>query len=240
MADPTYRVAVYNPASRRIIFFFCPFGIPRWQLALPGLPLWKLRREGFGLVVYDYPLEIANTSPERSIAYIEAVLADVAARIKACTADDVVDIAAYGISLGTSIALNATARHRAIKKLVLNLTYGSIAHHILHVPFMFLVPPKRAARYIAAGGGPAGITATFAPYEPVALASRLTHARVLMFTARHDRLFSYGEVQKFRQALAAAGVKVEYHENRLLGHFSGSFHNHLKHTLYSTFLKSAE
>ncbi len=238
MSELKYRVMVQNPASKRVIFFFCPFGIPRWQLMLPGLPLWKLKREGFQLVVYDYSLEIANTSPQRSVEYLEAILADVAQRVETYEAQGVSDMAAFGISLGTGLAISAAARHTTIEKLVLNLSYGSIAHHVLNVPFMLLVPPGRAARYVAAGGGPEGVIATFAPYEPLRLIPQLRHARILLFTARHDRLFTYPEVQKFRRGLQSAGIEVEYHENKYLGHLLGSLYNHFKHGIYVPFLAS--
>jgi pimeloyl-ACP methyl ester carboxylesterase len=224
------------PNAGKLVLFFCPFGIPSWQLALPGMPIWRLRRAGYSVTAYSYPLAIATVSTQVTIDNMEAIMRDAAERI-AATAEDV-EISCFGTSMGTVLASNIAARHPRIRKVILNLSYAEIGDHILALPDMRTIPKKRLAAYIAAGGDADDLRTAFAPYSPIRLASKLHDKKILLYLSRKDRILQAVHTGPFRQALHDQGIDLQYHENSRGGHYASALVNYLRYRRYVAFLDS--
>lgn len=232
----TYDVTEYgNKTATTIVFFFCPFSVPSWQLALPGLPIWRLTKAGYRVVAYSYHLAIATSSPGYTLAAIQSLLSDADKRVDRYGQN--IQIFCYGTSMGTVFATNLAARHSRIDKVVLNLCYSDITEHVLALPPLFLIQPKRLANYIAAGGGPTGLRHLFDQYSPLYLVDRLAGKEILLYLARNDRLHQYKHTLKLLQVLReTTGIKLEYSENAYLGHYFAALKNHLVGHRYMNFL----
>lgn len=234
---PSYRAREYGAtSSHKVIFFFCPFSIPSWQLALPGLPIWYLARAGYHVIAYSYPLTIGTVSPQHTHATIRTVLADADNRINQLDTDT--QISCYGTSMGTIFAARFASRHSRIRKVILNLCYSDIVDHMLALPPMFLFSARRLRDYIAAGGGPNGLHGLFDSYSPLYLVDQLADKQILLYLARNDRLHQYGHTQKLLQELRSnPAINLEYYENLYLGHYFAGFKNHLAAHRYMKFLR---
>lgn len=122
-SELVYTVKEYRtPDSKKVVLFFCPFGISSWQLTVPGLPIWRLRKQGYSVVAYSYKTIIATKSLKLTIDNMEAMIADAERRIAQLPED--VEIVCFGTSMGTLMASNIAARHSRIKKVILNLSYA--------------------------------------------------------------------------------------------------------------------
>jgi pimeloyl-ACP methyl ester carboxylesterase len=229
-----YHVKEYGNSTDKVVFLFCPFSVPSWQLALPGLPIWHLTRAGYRVIAYSYSLKIATVSPQQSCVNIEAIIADADRRIKQLGIE--VQVYCYGTSMGTVLAANVAARHARIKKVVLNLCSADIVEHIASLPSMLLIPPRHLKQYIAAGDGLAGLNRIFDSYSPINIIDQLAGKQVLLYLARNDRLHQYRHTKQLLQEFRAAGVELEYHESTHLGHYFAALKNHLNARQFMSFL----
>jgi acetyl esterase/lipase len=233
VAQPLFRVHEFGPASDQVVFLFCPFGIPAWQMALPLGPVWHYRRKGYQIICYDYPLSIANHSPQHTIMSLKAISADARHRIGSLPKRT--RVACWGTSLGTALAVYTAAHNRRVSHVILNLSYGDIAEHIIHLPFMWLVLPHIKHNYITAAGGAAGLHRLFDPYSPLHLASRLGGKSVLLYLSRNDRIQHWEHTEQLPAKLRKAGARLTYYEHRWLGHYLGCLVNHIRANRYKDF-----
>lgn len=203
-------------------------------MALPRGPIFHFERAGYQVISYDYPLAITTHSPAHTIRSLEAVLADASHKLGSIPPD--MPVAAWGTSLGTALAARFAADNPRVRKVMLNLSYGDIAEHIIHLPFMWLVPPKRRNRFIQAAGGAEGLHSLFDDYSPLHLAPRLGDKHILLYLARNDRIQKWEHTAALPDALRHAGAELTFHENRLSGHYFGCLYNHLNAHRYMDFL----
>lgn len=229
-----YKVKQYGNTESKAVFFFCPFGIPGWLFALPGLPIWHLLRNGYSVVAYSYGTAVATRSPQVTIDNIQAIRADVAERINVL--DEGVEMSCFGTSMGTVLAANVAAEHTRIKKVVLNLSYGDISEHIINLPSTRTISRKRLKAYIESAGDKQKLARVFQPYSPLNLVNELKNKKVLLYLSRGDHILQLTHTAKFRSALEAAGVNLQYFENARGGHSVAILYNSLRAKRYMDFL----
>ncbi len=232
---PVYKVKEFGGNNHKTVFFYCPFGIPSWQLMLPGLPIWRLVKNGYRVVAYSYGNAVATRSLQMTIDNIQAMLVDSATKITKL--DESVQISCFGISMGTVLAANVTARHPRIKKVVLNLSYSDTAEHIINLPPIPTISRKRLTVYIKAGGGNEDLRTAFQPYAPLNLVNQLKNKRVLLYLSKTDRILQFQHTRQLRDALQANGTDLRYYENKHGGHFFAALYNNLHSKRYLGFLE---
>ncbi len=230
-----FRVKVYGRGAGPVVFFFCPFNIPSWQAALPGLPVWRLVRAGYRVVVYDYDATIATVSAQVTLGRFEAILGDAASRLRAYNVDGVREFYAFGTSMGTNFAINLAARHLEVTKVVLNLSYSNVADHIIAMPALKLVPRSVWDRYLEASGGEVGMHRNFDAYAPLNLASQMTGKQVLLYLARRDRLLQYRHTRQLLERLRSSDCELTYYENPRASHYWAALRNGLGGRQYLQF-----
>jgi pimeloyl-ACP methyl ester carboxylesterase len=229
-----YQVKEYGGVSDKVVFLFCPFGVPSWQMALPGLPIRRLTHRGYKVFAYSYGLPIITITPAITIENMRAILDDADKRINRLGSNQT--IYCFGTSMGTVLAANFASHHTRVSKLVLNLCYVNIADHILHLPFMWLITPRKVKQYVAAGGGTHGLHKIFDPYSPDHLLDRLKGRDILLYTSRNDRILQYKDTKDLRKSMNKANIHVSYSVSRWLGHYLTALANHLRAKKYLQFL----
>jgi predicted esterase len=231
-----YKVREYTVRqSHKTVLFFCPFGIPSWTLNAPGLPIWRLRRNGYSVIAYSYTTAIATHSVQLTVANIDAMLADAEQRIAAMPAGT--EIICFGTSMGTVLAANIATRHANIKKVILNLSYADISDHIVALPSIRTIPSRKLQAYLDTAGSVADLRAAFEPYSPLSLTDQFHGKRLLLFSSRNDRVLQQVHTAKFRTALDAAGIDLEYYQNSRGGHYFAALVNYLRYTRWINFLR---
>ena len=202
---------------------------------MPGLPIQRLVRAGYRVVVYDYASEIATVNAEVTVREFELLLADAAERIAAYERDGETEFYAFGISMGTNFAVNLAVRHPEVTRLVLNLSYSDITEHIVSLPALKTVPKAVWERYVAVSGGESGMRRQLDRYSPLHLAEHLKGREVLLFLARADRILQYQHTRRLLDRLRKAGCGVTYYENLHGGHFVAALRNNLNGRRYLEF-----
>lgn len=230
-----YRVDTFgDPDAANVAFVFCPFGVPNWQMALPGLPIWHLRRKGYYVISYSYALTIITVSAELTMANFEAIMADAKARLSQVSPH--ARVITFGSSMGTVLAMNFAAASPRVHKLILNLCYFNIAEHILNLSPMPKLSSAQLQAYVRTAGGPAGLHRIFDSYSPDHLTSAMKGRDVLLFLSRNDRILKFRHTAKLRGRLESAGARVTYYESGGLGHYFAALTNHVKAARYMGFL----
>lgn len=232
-----YRVKVYGKPNKGVVFFFCPFGMRRWQFLLPHLPISSLVKVGFQVVCYDYNIIKVTATPKSSKRILDEVLQDVQQRVNIYKKNGVENISSFGASLGSLFASYCSAKIPEIRKVVLNVPYGDMVGHILSAPRMLLLPKHRVQRYITLGGGEKQLRKFFAGYSPLDNISELKKKKILLYLSKKDRVLLYSNSSKLKKELESAG-NLHYIENTKLGHFWTATYNHVKSSVYINFIQS--
>jgi hypothetical protein len=118
--------------------------------------------------------------------------------------------------MGTIFAIDAAAKNPGIVKVVVNLTYGSVADNVW--TWWYLRFAKR--RFQRLGVKMQDLERQLGSISPIPNASRLKSKAVLLYLSRRDRVLRYGQSRQFKDALDAAKVDYQYIENRHLGHIA--------------------
>lgn len=232
-----YRIKAYGKPSQNIVFFFCPFGVRRWQLQLPFLPISSLVKAGFQVVCYDFNTRAITANPRATKRILDEVLVDVKEKIKEYKSNGVKDVAMFGASMGTLIAAYCAAKTTETSKLVLNLSYGDAVDHISSLPGMLLLPASRVNKYIELAGGKDKLRNLFKGYSPLDNLAELEKKKVLLYLSKKDRVLNYDNSYRLKQRLETSG-NLRYVENNKLGHYWTATFNHFKRSVYLDFLKS--
>jgi pimeloyl-ACP methyl ester carboxylesterase len=236
--DPqlVYKVTEYHAkVAGRTVFFFCPFGLPVWLLALPGMPIWHLRRHGFAVIAYSYWSAIATGTYQQTVANIRAMIDDVRHRLSLLNPEE--EISCFGTSMGTVMATNVAAEYPRIKKVILNLSYADISDHVINLPSIRTIPAKRLQAYLEAAGSEENLRAAFDPFSPVTLTHQLKGKKVLLYLSKDDGILKLIHTTKLHDALVAAGVDLEFHQNRRGRHVFALFVNYLRYRRWLQFLE---
>ena len=233
-----YKVKEYTvPDSKKLVFFFCPFAIRAWLLALPGFPIWHLNRQGYSVVAYSYPTAIAVKSVEVTLANLRAIIEDSRRRIAQINPS--VEISCFGASMGTVLAANVAAEHSRIRKVILNLPYADISDHIIALPGIRTIPSRRLKAYLSTVDNEQHLKAAFDPYSPITLIQEFKGKKLLVYSSRDDHILQFIHTAKFHEALRRADVDIEYHQNNRGRHFLAALVNYMHYRRWLRFLERA-
>lgn len=230
-----FTVKEYGVAgSNKLVLFFCPFGIRSWLLNIPGMPIWRLRKNGYAVISYSYQTAIATKSVQMTIDNIKAILADVEKRI--AHVGQSVEISCFGTSMGTVMAANVAVRQQRIKKVVLNLSYADISDHIVSLPSIRTIPAKKLQEYLHSVPSEANLRVAFDPYSPLTLAREFQGKQLLVYASRTDVILKLEHTRKLHAVLHDAGIDMQLVHNARGGHYFAALYNFLKFRIWLQFL----
>lgn len=237
MSKQAWRVKAYGGPSQNVVFFFCPFGVRRWRLALPGLPIWRLRRAGFEVVCYDFARSVGAQGAEFSVRCNEQIGKDVRRRVRDLQKRSATSFAAFGISMGSAMAAHAAAKNPQISKLVLCAAYGDITEHILANAKRKRMVGVLARYYMNRSGGEAKMRALLDKLSPLCLVEDLRSKEVFLCLGRRDHLLHYRHSKRLYKALHALNTSLTYYEIPRGNHYFVGLYASLRAGRYLDFLK---
>ena len=232
----SYRAKVYGKPSNKVVFFFCPFGVRRWQFLMPFLPINRMLKANYQVVCYDFNIFQVTKNPYQSIQAIDQVYDDVFSRVKNYTTKNVTNISCFGISYGTLFATYCAANIEAIQSVVLNLPYGDIVDHIKTYPGMIFLPKFRTKSFMKSGGGEESLRKLLKDYTPTFYAEKLSKKRVLIYLSTKDNVLQYAISVKLKNALEKYNTNLTYVESKKYKHYASAAINNFKSDIYIKFL----
>lgn len=227
-----FRVKESLIPSKKVIFIFTAFGT---KMAIYTPFIKMLNKKGYSCVIYDYPVQMVYDAqiPEWHKFY-DDVIADVQTRMKRLGKNGVTRFDAHGTSMGSLLANLLARRTPNIDHIVLNLTYGDVAHAI----FTSTTTAKARENFFKQGISQEAFAAAFAYTDPVKNAEDLRGRKVLLYLSKPDKVLPYKDTEHTRRAFERAGVNLTYVENARLGHWLGGAKNLLSAKRLMDFLES--
>jgi len=230
MGKPLFTVQEFGENNSKVLFHFAGMGT---RTRLYKGPIGRFVQNGYRVIAYDFdPLIVRNGDVQTFLKVGAEVSADVAKQVAALKTKGVQNFAAYGVSMGTLMAIKCAAEVSEIKKVVVNLTYGSVAENIW--TWWFIRPAKKRA--IEQGYNLKALDDALAPISPIPHATKLKGKRVLLYLAKRDKVLLYNQSQQFKEALDREGVDYDYVENKYFGHVISGFINYNRPQKYLSFL----
>jgi esterase/lipase len=209
-----FRVLEKSVKSDKVAFVFTAMGtkIPLYRLFVRAL-----NKQGYTVVIYDYPLEpLFEVNLDEWEKFYADIITDAQNKITAYKQLGAQNFYAYGVSMGTLIANKFTRDTKDIKHVILNLTYGDVADNIWSYKGM----RKTKASLMKQGIDKEGLRESVKYADPVTNAHGLRGKKVLLYLAKRDKVLIYPQTKATKAALEQAGVDLEYIESKYLGHWS--------------------
>lgn len=235
-----YRIKVYGSSNKKIVFFFCPFGVRRWQFLLPHLPIQQLVKHGFQVVSYDFNNGALLNSLPKFQTIVGEISSDVQLRTMAYKKAGLTSFSVFGISVGTIFAANAAAASDDIDRAILNLSYGDIAEHILTYKNTLKIPKKVLKNMRAVAGSEHTLREELTRLSPLHLAPALSKKRILLYLAVNDRMLLYENSKRLKSKLVEQDTDLVYIESKIFGHWWSAVINNFNSKLYLAFLNRAD
>jgi hypothetical protein len=118
-----------NKDATRVVFFFCAYGTKHWMYKLF---FRKFLRSDTAVYAYDFAIKSWNgVTYDEMVRLVNAVIDDAQAEIASLkTANPKRVFYAYGVSMGSVMAMRLAKQSKDIQKVVLNTVYGSSAKQI--------------------------------------------------------------------------------------------------------------
>ena len=232
MVNKQFRVKEFGADKKKVIFFFAGMGT---RIGLYRGSISKFVKNGYHVVAYDFdPLIVRNGDADNFIAVAEDATKDVREHVTQAKAAGIKVFHTFGVSMGTLLAIKCAAEMPEISKVVINLTYGSVAENVW--TWWFIKPAKKRA--IEQGYTMTALDKKLEPISPIPNAPKLKGKSVLLYLSKRDKILLFKQSSQFREALDEAGVDYEYYENRYVGHIATGFVNFLRPKRYLDFLNS--
>jgi pimeloyl-ACP methyl ester carboxylesterase len=229
-----FRVKEFGPQSEKVIFFFTILNTRIW---LYWWPIRVLTRGGYRVVAYDYSSSLVlNGDVARFLAVSDAIQADLQARMLAYKEVGTRSFYAFGSSMGTIFAIVGAANIQEISKVVLNLTYGSLAETVWS--WWYLRRTKQ--EFMRRGISMRELEQLLVPVSPIPNAKKLKGTDVLLYLSKRDKVLLFAQSSRFKAALDEAGVRYTYYENRYLGHISSVVVNFWRRQRYMDFFDAPQ
>lgn len=207
--------------SQKIVFVFTAMGT---KIGIYGWFIQALRRKGYSVVIYDYPLHVILDPAINSWSeFVDTVVTNAETRLALYKQNGYVDFYAYGVSMGTLLASRLAQDSVEINHVVLNLTYGDVADNI----WTYRGVRKAKQKWLSLGVDREKLRELVADFDPIATAHRLQGKKVLLYLSRQDRVIVYAQSQFTKKAFEDAALDLQYVENKYLGHYFGAVKNML-------------
>jgi hypothetical protein len=216
-----FRVEESLVQSDKVVFLFTAMGTK-----LSAYPyrifVRRLNKRGYSCVVYDYPRQVVLGGDMKLWRQLFSdVTSDGQERIKRYKKRGVMHFYSYGVSMGTLLA-NMLARNTPeISHVILNLTYGDVAHNT----WTFKGVEKAKLNLINQGIDEEMLRRNITYLDPIFNAVGLRGKKVMLHLARHDSIFPYEQTKHTKQAFEAAGIDIVYIENKHLDHLPAATKN---------------
>lgn len=234
MAAKQYRVTEFGAGNPKLMFFFCGMATRIW---LYRGPVRRLVKVGYHVIAYDFDPWIVRDGDVNNFLQVgEQVNADTKQQIRRAKREGVRVFHAFGTSMGTLFAIKLAAENAEVSKVIINLTYGSVAENVWTWRYL----RKLKQRCVAQGYTMKSLDKALAPISPIPNAPKLKGKKVLLYLPRRDKILRFEQSIQFREALLAAGVEHTYRENKYFGHIISGFINFLHPRIYIEFLAEKE
>lgn len=208
---------VFGGHNQHVVFFFAGMGTRIW---LYRLFIYRLVRRGYKVVAYDFdPAIVKKGDADNFLDVNERVSKSVKNHIKQFKREGVESFAAFGVSMGTVMAIKVTGENKEINKVVINMTYGSIAENVW--TWKFIESTKRKS--IEQGHTMESLDRKLAPVSPIPNAAKLKGKDVLLYLSTKDKILVFEQSKQFKDALDAHGVAYTYVQNDKHGHLIGGW-----------------
>ena len=221
----------FGKAGNPVIFLYTAFRTRYW-LYYPTIR--KLVKEGYYVVVYDFnPTLVFKGEVSDLLNLANDILKNTKNQVEEFKKDGVKKFFAFGVSMGTIMGLRAAIEIPEIKKVVVNLTYGSLADTI----WTQKVLGKIKKRFQKSGITKEKLELLLEPISPLSMARKLKGKKVLLYLSKKDKVILFSQSSEFKKALEEAKVDYVYRENQKFGHIISGFLNNARARTYLDFLK---
>lgn len=230
MAIDHFRVKEFGDTNSKVVFFFAGMGTRTWMYKKP---IKRMVDSGFRVIAYDFnPLIVRKGDPATYIRLADRTLTSVKHKAKSLKEEGITNFSAFGFSMGTLPAIKCTADIPDIDKVVIMLTYGSVAENIW--TWWFIKPAKKRA--LKLGYDLQSLDQELASLSPIPHAPRLKGKKILLYLAQKDKIIRYDQSIQFKQALDNAGAEHIFIENKRHGHNLSAMSNFRNYKVWLDFL----
>ena len=222
---------VFGAQNKGVVFFFAGMGTRTW---LYTFTIRRLVRHGYKVVAYDFAPGVAiKGDVDNFLNITERVSQSVARHIQTFKSTGSVSFAAFGVSMGTLMAIKVATENEAITKVIINMTYGSVAENVW--TWDMLRDLKRKS--IAQGYTMETLDRKLAPVSPIPNAAKLKGKDVLLYLSTKDKILVFKQSRQFKDALDRHGVEYKYIQNDKRGHIIGGYQHMRNHAVWLNFLR---
>ncbi|QQS20073.1 prolyl oligopeptidase family serine peptidase [Candidatus Saccharibacteria bacterium] len=216
---PHFNEYIFGEHNKKVLFFFAGMLTRTW---LYTGAINRLVRHGYKVVAYDFhPGVVRKGDAESFLEVSERLSATVQKRIIEFERQGCISYGAFGVSMGTLFAIKVAAENDLIKKLVINLTYGSVAENVWTWNFIKSTKNKSLAQ----GYTMESLDAKLAPVSPIPNAAKLSGKKVLLYLSAKDKILRFDQSKQFKEALDIHGVEYDYLQNNKRGHILAGYQN---------------
>ncbi len=217
---PLFRVLLHSKsAAEKVLFFVTSYKVP-WYVY--KLPIEKLRRVGYEVVVYDlndYILD--NDDPEVLIKAVQEINADINNRVTGYKQHGITVFDAFGNSLGSFIVYNYAVRY-PLRKIVLN-TGGYMSRIIFDTTDRRL--RKTRKNYEARGLDLKSLEEYWQAIDSPDLGKNLKSQETFFLTSLKDKHITNEAASHLIDHMALSETKLKVSKNSRLKHSASVFKN---------------
>lgn len=221
---------IFGTHNKRVVFFFAGMGTRTW---LYTFTIRRLVRHGYKVVAYDFaPGVVKNGDAGNFLEVAERVSQSVRRHIQTFQSTGSTSFAVFGVSMGTLMAIKVAGENEAITKVIINMTYGSVAENVW--TWKFVESTKRKS--IEQGYTMETLDRKLAPVSPIPNAEYLKGKDVLLYLSTKDKILVFEQSRQFKDALDRHGVNYTYIQNDKRGHIIGGYQHMHNHAVWLGFL----
>ncbi len=228
-----YTVREFGQHNDRVVFFFAGMGTRTW---LYKRPITFLVSKGFRVVAYDFDAMIVRRGNVDNLLLVaDEVLQSVKDYVAQFRKQGISYFATFGASMGTLPAIACAAEIPEVSKVVINMTYGSVAENVW--TWWFIKPAKQRA--IKQGYTLESLDKKLAPMTPIYNAEKLKGKQVLLYLSTKDKVLLFEQSRQFKEVLDKHGIDYQYVQNDQHGHLVTGYINFKKREIYLEFLNDS-
>lgn len=219
-----------NSKADKVLFYLTSYRAP-WYIY--ALPIEKLRKSGYEVVIYDYSNRVLdNDDPQILINVVRESNEDIKSRIQGYRKRGIVTFDAVGNSLGSFFAYNYSVRY-ALRKVSLN-TVSYLARVIFNSSDKNIIKIRRD--YVRKGYNQSKLETAWKEIDSPELGSKFKAETILIFTALNDRYVAQDNYEEVVKNISLSNTKLEVVNNKKLGHSAAVLKNAYSKRLYKFLL----
>lgn len=151
------------------------------------------------------------------------MIADGQKRIEKYSKQGALHFYSYGVSMGTLFANKFSRDTAEISHVILNLTYGDVAKSI----WTYRGVNKTKTNLLDRGVDEETLRRGITYCDPIVNAAGLAGKKVMLQLSKNDKVLTYDQAVRTKQAFEAANLDMAYTENKYLGHYLSAVRNML-------------